>query len=219
MNMVVKSDAPPTRELVISCLTGEFRAVAESLPPELVEMSIEELQAIRKPTEVDYFMKKNLWKQAELAQKGAISTITAASVFKGVCTETNFLTRVIKNQARIAWLLSPPQEDLDRATFGFQVGLTNLIKFVSKEPTAETAGAFLKAMEMLWNRVHGPVAQIQKIDKRSAHVNLNKPMAPSPVEGAGSRLEELKSKILESTRDVTPNEASDDEGETGTNPS
>jgi hypothetical protein len=210
-------DEGSTREFAISCLKGEVRRAAESLSHEVAIMSADEILGKQKITEIDYLLRKNLWKQVELAQKGAIGEIEPVSIYKGVCSKQNFYN-ILDNPYRMAWILLNPQKDMSVMEAGLGVGLRRLLEFISKPVTPDTAGPFLKAIEILLNRVHGPVVQVQKIDKRSAHVNLNKPVAPSPVEGAGSRLEELKSKILESTRDVTPNEASDDEGETGINP-
>ena len=162
-------------------------------------MSLEEIESVRTPTGVDFALRKNLWKRVELVQAGVISQIEPIDIYGGVCSRTAY-ERVATNPHRIAWLLTNPTEDIQRAEVGFSIGLTNLIKFVSKEPNAETAGPFLKAMEMLWNRVHGPV--VQRIDSRHAHVNMNKPVNP-PTADKSERLQELKSKLAQ-TVDVTP---------------
>lgn len=197
MTTALKAPDKPTREFAIASLTGVLRNAAESLPEEIAVLTIEELETKRKPTQIDFFLRKNLWKQVELVQKGAFTEIDAVDIYRGVCARNSY-ENLAKNPERVAWLLIHPSESHDRAEAGFEIGLTNLLKFVAKEPTAETAGAFLKAMEMLWNRVHGPV--VQRIDSRHATLNLNKPIAKPP--GKENRLEELKAKL--ESRDVTP---------------
>lgn len=213
--MVIALDAPqkPTREFAIECLTGVLREAAGSLPEEIANLSLDELEQMRKPTEIDYFLRKNLWKQVELVKTGVISSIEPIRIYQGVCTRANY-EKLIKNHVRIAWLLVHPGEDMERAEMGFSIGLKNLIKFVSKEPDQFTASAFLKAMEMLWNRVHGPVPT--KIDARHAHVNLNKPIAPNGVTPQSSieQLNRLRNQLSGQERDVSET-GSIDAGGTG----
>jgi hypothetical protein len=108
----------------------------------------------------------------------------------------------------MAWFLTPPMHDTELMEAGVKIGLRNLVKFVSKEPTAETASAFIKALEVLLNRVHGPV--VQRIDARHAHAHM-KVAAPvnqlSPADEA-ARLEALKAKLAgQEIRDLLPAKA------------
>lgn len=199
MTPALTSQERPTREFAISVLHGNFRELSESLPEEIASMSLDALEEKRKPTETDYFLRKNLWKQVELAQKGIVSHITPAMVYGGICSKQNF-DYFVKTPLKLAWLLTYPEGVQERLEAGLSIALTNLLKFVSKEPTAETAGAFIKATEILLNRVQGPI--IQKIQAQHAHMNLNKPMASQLPHGA-DRLEELKAKLVQ-PRDVSP---------------
>lgn len=181
----------PTREFAIASLTGNFRIAADNLPADIASMTLEELEAHRTPTEVDYFLRRNLWRQVELVHKGIAEKVEPVSVYSGVCSKQNY-EMLSKNMYRVAWLLTSPLDSRDRAEAGLSIGITNLLKFVAREPTAETASAFLKAIEMLWNRVHGPV--VTKIESKHAHINMNKPIGN--VIDPGSRIEELKSKLV-----------------------
>jgi hypothetical protein len=197
MNAPVIQIAPPTREYAVTLLKGGFRAAVESLPPELVRKTELELEADRTPTEVDYLLRKNFWKQVDLAQKGVISDIKAVDVYAGACSDTNFEERVLKSPIRLAWILTYPSTPDDLMEAGLNIALKNMIKFVSREPNEDTASAFMKAVEILLNRVKGPV--IQKIQAQHAHLNMNKPIVN---QNPNARIEELKNKLV--SRDVTP---------------
>lgn len=188
----------PTREYAISLLSDRFRQAAESLPEDLAKMSEVELEDKRKPTHVDYMLRKNFWEQVRLAQRGGIQWIKAIDVYRGVCSHQNFEDRVITNPIRVAWLLSYPEEPHELLETGLSIGLKNLIKFISKEPDATTAAAFMKAMEMLLNRVQGPV--VQRIEARHAHAHLNvnggSQVRSTNPEDVQARLNELKAKLL-----------------------
>jgi hypothetical protein len=194
-----KTDAPRvTREFTIELLSGEFRNSVEALSPDLANQSQSELEQSRKPTEVDYLLRKRLWQLSHEAMVKGDKCLEAIDVYGGICSRNTFFSKVLTSPQRVAWIMTHPQHDITRMEAGFSVGLTNLLDFVAKAPTAETAGAFLKAMEMLWNRVHGPV--IQKIQAQHAHVNMNKPLAQQNVD-PNARLEELKAKLA--MRDVS----------------
>lgn len=199
---VTQAQPRPTREFAIASLTGVFKEAAENLPIDVAMKTLIELETERKPTEVDYFLRRNLWKQVELVQNGVIPAIEPVSIYGGVCSKQNFEDRVVTSPLRVAWLLIHPSTTHERLEAALSVGLTNLLAFVAEKPNADTIGAFLKAIEILMNRVHGPV--IQKIQAQHAHVNLNKPI-PGQITArdALGKLEEMKQQLLQE-KDVTP---------------
>lgn len=188
-----------TRNEVIAFFDGRLRAAFESIPDAIAELPQSDLEKQRKPTEIDYFLRESLWKAVESAQKAGITTLYGSAIYGPVCSHQAF-ERVMVSPLRLAWLLLPPNEDKERMRVGLSLGMTNLLEFVAKPPTAETANAFLKAMEMLLNRVHGPL--IQRIEAKHAHMNMNKPIAGPPT-NVNDRLEELKKNLLPE-KDVTP---------------
>jgi hypothetical protein len=160
----------------------------------MASMNQDQLEELRKPTEIDYFLRKKLWILVNSAQNGAISEIHGVDVYKGVCSKQLFYN-ILKEPKRVAWLLTVPHTDQEMVEAALNIGLRNLMKFVSKEPTAETAGPFMKAVEFLYNRVHGPLVQTT----RNLNVNVNKNQTiPSPQtpEDANKRLEEIKAKLV-----------------------
>lgn len=180
----------PTREFIISLLSGEFKKQVELLPEELAAKSDQELFSLRTPTKIDFFLRKNLWKQIELVQKGFKTDINPIDIYRGICSQQAF-DIAIKVPLRLAYLLTSPTASHDIMDHALQLGLMQIIDFMSQPMTKETSGAFLKAFEILLNRVEGPI--IQKIQAQHAHLNLNKPLASSPDD----RLKQLKDKLEE----------------------
>lgn len=195
-----------TRDLILSLIMGEFKRAATELPQEFAEMSQKDLETIRKPTEIDHYLRNRLWDLIGKAQNGLIHQIQQVDIYAGICTETNWTQRVCKSPQRVAWLLMPPQDDMDRMKAGLAIGLTNLIDFIANPINKETAGAFIKAISILLDRVHGPV--VQRLDTRNLNVNVDKKEhSAASVES----LKQLKEKI-ESAVDVTPVDPSGTEG-------
>lgn len=182
----------PTREFAISCLTGPLRDAAENLPEEWAKKDLSEIESFRKPTEVDYYLRRNLWKQVELCQKGLQTEIDASSIYAGICSKTNF-NYMVKYPARVAWLLIFPQNFQDRMEAGLSVALTNLLDFVAKKPNDDNANAFIKAVEILLNRVQGPL--IQKLQASHAHLHKSADKAIPAAAPIGDRLKEIQDKL------------------------
>lgn len=200
LNMAEKELA--TREQAIALFSGELRKALESLPPEVTELTSQELELERKPQEVDYLLRKNLWKCVENAKNNNVSEVPAAHIYHRVCSRQCF-EKILRHPTRLAWIMLPPREDKDRMRALLEIGLSQLEKLISQPVTEKNAGLILRTVELLMNRVHGPV--IQRIQAQHAHVNLNKPIPPqiNPSEDIQKRLSEIKNK-LESVRDVTP---------------
>jgi hypothetical protein len=199
------SSALITKSEIISYFSGEFRTALDSIPSELLGMTQEELEQQRSPGSVDYFLRKNLWKQIDIAKKSGVTELTAASIYQGVCNVTTFHQKVIKTPIRLAWLLINPLSDIDRAEEALSFGLDRVRRDLLTMPMNEkTAPVILKAIELLWNRVKGPV--VQRIEAKHAHLNMNKPIEASSPEDIIKKLDEYKSKLLEG-KDVTPEEA------------
>lgn len=181
---------------------GKLRECMMSISPELSELSQVELEEIRKPTETDYKLRERLWFLIENAQKAQISHIQAVRVCEGILSEQRLFS-IIENQPRLAWIMLRPVEDQKKMATLLQQMLQKIENEVlPKTITDNNLGAYLKLLEFLTNRVHGPL--IQRVDARHAHVNLNKPVHSTlPPDDQQKRLGELKEKLLQA-KDVTP---------------
>ncbi len=188
-----------TREQAISLFTGDLRLAVESIPLDIANMSESEIFAVRKPTRIDWFLRKNLWNSIETARKAGEVEISQASIYAGVCSEQNF-RKVMGQPLRLAWMLFHPRTDMDKWEEALSYGLDRFREeFMTMPITKDTAGHFLRALEMLITRVHGPV--IQRIEAKHAHLNMNKPIEIQEPQ-SHELLESIRDKIA-AAKDVT----------------
>lgn len=181
----------------LNFLQGKLLDVASSLPEDVKAMTEVELWKSGKITKNDYFLRRNLWKSIEIAQKTGQNAITQESIYHDVVSAQNFNSRVMTSPHRIAYLLMKPTLAREQMEEALHHGMMRLRNELLTMPIDEkTAPVFLKALEFLANRTWGPV--IQKIQAQHAHLNMNKPIAIPAVE----QLKELQAKALES-RDVS----------------
>lgn len=183
----------------VTYLTGALRKDVDAIPPEIMAMTMDQLEQKYTISHIDYFLRQNLWKSIGVAQKLGKTEIPAVSIFEGVCSAQNFEGYVRKNPYRLAWILMKPVQVTEIMEESLDFGIKKLRVWLSTVYLdADTIGPFIKAVEMLMNRVKGPV--VHRIEAKHAHLNMNKPIAAPGDPNA--RLEELKSKLV--PRDVTP---------------
>jgi hypothetical protein len=186
---------------------SKTRFAYENAPEELRKMSEIDLFKTGNIGEKDYFLRKNLWKSVENAQKRGVFSITEASIYSDVMSAQGYYNRFLANPHRVCWMMTPPidaKEIMEEALF---FGLSRLRNELLTMPINErTAPSMLKAIEFLANRTWGPV--IQKIEAKHAHLNMNKPMAVHDARDVNKRLDELKAKLIEvpATQDESINE-------------
>lgn len=185
----------------MSLFEGDFRFQMEHLPPEIAILSQAEIEKMRKMNELDYNLRENLWKLVENAHKSGITELVTKRVYEGFCSKQNFDLYIVRNPLRLAWLMHRPVEDRKKMKTLLQMLIQKVESEVLCQPiTDSNVGHYIKLLEFLTNRVHGPM--IQRIDARHAHVNMNKPIAEQPG-NVNERLEELKKNLLQ-PKDVTP---------------
>lgn len=190
-----------SRDEVISFFSGELEECLKAIPLEVLAMTPEELETAYPPGTIDYFLRKNIWSKVREAKKLGETKLFAADIYNGVCHATNFHKRVIKNPIRLAWLLFDPLSEMDKAEEALLFGLMRVRNDLLTMPMNDkTAPHILKAVELLWNRVRGPV--IQKIEAKHAHLDLNKPIADNSPVDILKRLDELKAKLLNPSSNV-----------------
>ncbi len=84
------------------------------IPENVWEMDDSELEEAVKPTHTDWALKVSLWR--EITKKNAPGAvpgpIPASAVYGGICRYRHWYYRVLANEHRMAWLLSPTQNYL-----------------------------------------------------------------------------------------------------------
>lgn len=199
MNSLQKADPQSTRIVAITLIEGSLREKAENLPTELLELDLHDLEARCKFTETDYFLKKRLWELiTEREDEPESPPIRGIDIYKGICTLQNFHRR-LDSPIRVAWFLHDARNDIKRLEAGLPIAISNLLNFIAQPITEKTATAFLRALDMMLSRTHGPV--IQRVDARHAHVNLNKPIDQSNIEV--EQLKEMRERLLGASQSTT----------------
>jgi hypothetical protein len=191
----IQEDTASDSDLALEMTTGLLRTAIEGIPSELRNLSTSELEQLRQPSPLDYALRQNFWSAIDKAKSNGDPQIRISHVFKDVCTKQAFHL-VCENPVRMAFILNRPKDDLGRLRDILQVAIGRFEHYVATSPINEkTAGHYLKAMEILMNRVHGPM--VQKIEAKHAHLNMNKPIAPPNNETeVNQRLNELRAKLL-----------------------
>lgn len=199
----IKDNSPTTRDELVDYLTGEFKNSVLRLPEEILCMTIDELEANRPMSLLDYNLRKNLWDQIAIARKVPGHIIYPSDVYNKVMTSQGF-QRVIKNPYRVAWLMINPRTNAEKMAVQLNYGLERLgNEVLTMALNEKTYGHFLKAIEILLNRVEGPMLQRIQQTNLNANLNMNKPVEISNPTEAIARLDELKGKLI-NEREVGP---------------
>lgn len=194
MNEAVRGEGRITVEEAIGYTEGLLRVGLDNLPPELIQLTRAEIEAQRPPSEVDILIQRNFWAVVEKAKKEGATSVKQTHIFAGACSEMAF-QRFIKNPIRLAYMLHNPIDDIDRMKNMLVNGLARMENELLKMPiTEKSAGHFIKALELLINRVHGPM--VQRIEAKHAHMKVPPPPQPDNLKDVNQRLEELKSKLI-----------------------
>lgn len=183
---------------VASCFTGIFCDKVNQISPEILAMDEAELQSHFKPTINDFFIRQRVFSLLR-AQKssGLDGKIEVSKIFDGICTKTNFHSRLLINPYRHAWYLIPIAEDAKLMEEGFYSFLRKVREeFLTLPVNEKTAGPIMKALEFFANRHLGPT--IQRIEQKSMNLNVTrneKDVSSLNPEEMLKKYEELQSKL------------------------
>jgi hypothetical protein len=192
-----------SRISILELLSGDFKASLEAIPPEVLAMSEQELNEVRKPTSVDYFIRKKLWSMYDKCQAVGLKEISTKELYDGICSHHSFYERVMVSPHRLAWIFIRPNVYDELIDEAFYFGMKRMRDEVLTMPiTEKTMGHFMKAIEFLANRALGPV--IQRIESKNVNLSLTPTEAQDP-HALEMKLLELKEKML-SPRTVTHSE-------------
>lgn len=205
-------ETPSRRDQLLSCFKEDsrlMRAVAE-LPEEYHLKDERELAHLFRQTPLDYAMKKQLWTKFYETEKTGVMRLKMVDIYGGVCTDQYFYNELIRNPARVAWLITPPVDTSAIIEEAYHFAFSKVRDGILNMPiTEKSAPTILKAFQMLADRHLGPV--IQKIQSQNLNVevdatrNQQGPIDPQAIE---DKLNELKTKLLSSRpiRDVGPSD-------------
>lgn len=197
---------------VISFTEGLLRVALENLPGDIAQLTATELEKLRRPTETDVHLRVRFWKVIDEAKKAGRTSIKHSDIYNDICSSQLF-SKIMETPIRLAWIVQPMRDDLDRMRNLLSLAFGKLeTEFFDMPMNEKTAGHFLKAVELLMARVHGPL--VHRIEAKHAHIKMTQE-APTSVKDVNSRLDELRSKLIQAPaqqRQIIPeNENSTDE--------
>lgn len=173
----------------------EFLAQVRALPPHLIGCPEKELRKGFRPDDMLERLKISFWDEFRLSQNQK-RPMMMQNVLNGLCSKPYFYEKVVKDKLKLAWLITPPPEEILVQKQLIQIGLKRLQE-VLELPVIEVTYRDLKGkqsnsprfktirkvnvplikeirgiVEMLQNRVYGSVIQKQQIESKTLAVNL-----------------------------------------------
>lgn len=187
-----------TERAVVNLVPNRVREAIESVVqdyPQYLEASEVNLYEILKPTELDDRLRLSFWKEYNRAQDNGIG-MKMANVYSPIMSMENFYHKVLKNPDRVAWMIKPPEEYMISLEASLNHGKNNLDKIMKMNLFDEQgnlkkneASIFLKAYELLDNRVKGAV--IQRIEQKTASLHVHQKVDQEELR---KELDELRDK-------------------------
>lgn len=193
------------KDQLLSCFKEDstlMRAVSE-IPEEYLLKDETELANMFRPTPMDYAMKKQLWGKFYEAESTGIMKLKMVDVYGGICTSGYFYNELMKNFARISWLITPPINTEALVEEAFRFSFQRVRDDILTMPVTEkTAPILLKAFQYFADRHLGPMVQRLETKNLNVEVQGGKVDIPTDPREIEQRLKDIKNKLLP-VRDVT----------------
>ena len=194
------------RDQLLSCFKEDSRFFEEvqNIPPDLMLKDETELGKLFKPTPMHYAMKKQLWENFYECEKVGVYKLKATDIYAGICSNPYFYQELIKNPARVAWLVTPPIDTSSLIEEAFRYAFQRVRDDILSMPVTEkTAPILLKAFQYFADRHLGPM--IHRIESKNLNVEVQggKMETPTDPREIEQKLKEIRAKLLP-VRDVTP---------------
>lgn len=211
MQYLEENDAPVgKRERLISCFKDDsaFSLAIKALPEELSLLDESRIEALYKPTPMDYALKRQLWSRFYEVDKSGELSLKMVDVYGGICGHPHFYNYVLREPHRVAWLITPPIDTSAIIEEAFRFSFQKVRDGILNMPVTEkTAPILLKAFQIFADRHLGPI--VQRIESKNLNVDMKAsqqsdiPLDPHELE---TKLREIKAKLLPPSKDVTPHD-------------
>jgi hypothetical protein len=193
------------RDKLLSCFKDDSTLVLtiNQIPEEYNLKDERELAKMFRPTPMDYAMKKQLWTRFYEAESTGVMRLKMVDIYGGICTSGYFYNELMKNQARLTWLITPPIDTEALLEEAFRFSFQRVRDDILNMPVTEkSAPILLKAFQYFADRHLGPM--VQRIESKNLNVEMQagKVETPTDPRDIELRLKEIKAKLLPA-RDVT----------------
>lgn len=197
---------------LLAVARGKLRDAVFGLPPDLVMCTEKELKEQFTPTSTDYSLRMSFWREYEAAVRGGPgSTMAAAQVYHGICSDAYFYQKFLKDPVRVAWLIRPVQSYMseikaillkgtERLWELLNIDISYTDKFGKKQVCPKKASVLLDAIKTVESRAQG--MPIQRNESKSLAVTVaaadkKKPLIIDATDSQiDQKIRELSAKVL-----------------------
>lgn len=186
---LVESDGTPKLELILFDEANP-RSVINMVPGRVKEEMLRlqimyphyfietetELYDILKPSDLDDRLRVAFWHEYDRAQDRGVS-MQMKNVFSLFCSDVTFYKKILISAGRFAWIINRPSDYAMSLEASLNHGKNTLDKIIKMKVFDEKgnidkvkAGIFLKAYELLDNRVKG--GPLQRIEQKTKTMHI-----------------------------------------------
>jgi hypothetical protein len=198
---------------LINLVPKEFAEYVKRIPLEIMTLSEKEFIERYAPDEIDYRLKLKFWDEWQLALLTPGGVVRLPSVYYGICPREYFYHKIIKDQARLAWMITPPVDYEIAMREILYKGMSRLreiiqLPFIKKEPIIHRGQPVIgpdgkpmhretvdrgivseirQVITLLADRVHGAIIQRVQVQQKSVNLSLSATVDPNdPLPSIGT---------------------------------
>lgn len=163
--------------LLPKVVSDSIKNVSEKYPHYLTE-SEADLYELLRPLRLDEKLRVGFWHEYYRAQDSG-QQMLVKNIYGPFVSHKTFYQKIITNPQRLAWIICKPSEQIMSMEASMIFGIEQLDKFMKmklfddggKLISSKDGMVFLKAFELLANRVKGAV--VQRIEQKTASMHLH----------------------------------------------
>jgi hypothetical protein len=194
---------------LLNFVADAVREAVLRLPEEYLIMTENQLKKEAKPTRTDYALRVSFWREFDkIFWRDGKRKIVSLHVYAGICTDTYFYDRFLKNPRKVAWLVRPQQtyaKEMEAILARVTERLWEIVDIPIRDRkgnvSSRNADILLRAAQMIENRVKGMA--IQRIEEKSLRLNVTAKPGPQTIE----TVEAMEAKIRVLEAELGPHEA------------
>jgi hypothetical protein len=180
-----------------SLFTDKLGEALRNLPEDIKKLTEAEIIERYNLTPTDWGLRKSFTEAIARAKREKLDHISAASIYKDVCTRPNFEQSILRNPIRVAFMIIPYTNYRKAAEEMFDIGMAKVRDYLrSVKITEQNAAKVLKIIEFCANRSHGPVIQKLAIHQKTEYVADEKDVVDISPQTLLKKLDDVKSKLL-----------------------
>lgn len=188
---------------LLNFVGDRLREAIAAIPEHILDIEEKQLKDAVKPTQVDHSLRVSFWREYEKVVWTGAGKITSISVFAGICSNSYWYNKFLKNPRKVAWLVRPLQaytREMESILHRGTERLWELMEIpikVQGKFSARNAEILLKTIKQVEDRVKGMA--VQRKESKTLRVNLSA-KSPQAVEGNDAmeaRIRQLEAELGE----------------------